>query len=34
MSVPASKPIKAELGSALADLHTLAGMVLRRLGPA
>jgi transcriptional regulator with XRE-family HTH domain len=25
MSVPASKPIKAELGSALADLHTLAG---------
>jgi len=25
MSVPASDPIKAELGSALADLHTLAG---------
>ncbi|MGH4007510.1 MAG: helix-turn-helix domain-containing protein [Pseudonocardiaceae bacterium] len=25
MSVPASEPLKAELGSALADLHTLAG---------
>lgn len=25
MSVPASKPIKSQLGSALADLHTLAG---------